>query len=1041
MTVELRLLPEVVCRGREITAPRLRDLLALLAADLPGGCGTGRLIEGLWPDEQPENPVKALQILVSRARAQLGADLIASTPAGYRLTLTAGQVDTTALHRHASAARTGDPRTALAEAEAGLRLWDGTADDALDPLSTLRRELRPAHRFLVRARGLALSRLGRHAEAIEPLTDAAREHPRDEEVLLELLRSESATVGPSAALARYEAYRRKLRDDLGTDPDAELQAWHRETLRAGAPAVRHGIPHESNPLVGRTDDLAAIRSLLRRSRVTTITGPGGIGKTRIAHAVGRDAEQPLVHFVPLAAVRTDGDVVRHVASALGVGELLRSRSPLPPDELSGVAEVLGAAPALLILDNCEQVLDGVAELVGALVSRTQDVRVLTTSRAPLGLSSESVYPLPELGLAATVELFTQRARAARPDADLPADIVAGLCRRLDGLPLAVELAAARVRVLSVAEIARRLTDRFALLRGGPRDAPQRHRTLAAVVDWSWHLLDEPAQAGLRALSVFPGGFTEDAARHLLGERDTLDVLDELTGQSLLKVSDTPAGTRFRMLETVREFGAARLDEAGETDRATGDFLAWAQDFGRAHHEAVFADNPSAATERIRAERDNLAAALRLGLERADGPTVAAAAAALGALWMFDSNFGRLAGLAVEVPDVLAHFHPEPAFVEVTRSAAAACTVTAFMLRGPRAMRSLIVLRRLPEAPPTTLIRALSITLCAFPEIMLPDRRALKALCDSGFPLLAFVARAVDSYRWETEGDAGQALTAALRMLEAAAEAGGAWLRLMTHARIGELYLQRGDAVSASRHLRAAIRLVEDVTPWPDTLGLRWGLMLAALQAGEVDEAERLLAGSGSAGVEDRFDVLTFDMGVRAEIALARNEVDRGLVLWRQAVARQRANGFLGLREAPWLDAWTLELTAVTVVAHAQHGRLDLIGDLIGELPVLVAQLFSERAAKLPAYLIGMPVRGAALVAAGMVALDRGDPTGVRMIALAEHMGFLRNFQPTMSPAGIRAAVVNADGPAYSAAVSEYAGLGPDELRAAALELVSASVRG
>ncbi|MDQ0379732.1 ATP-binding protein [Amycolatopsis thermophila] len=1041
MTVELRLLSQVTCRGREITARRLRDLLALLAADLPAGCGTGRLVDGLWPDEQPENPVKALQILVSRARAQLGADLIASTPTGYRLTLRPDQVDATALHQHAAAARSGDPRTALAEAEAGLRLWDGSADDGLGPLSALRREHRPAHRFLVRARGLALSRLGRHAEAAEPLAEAARERPRDEEVLLELLRSESATAGPSAALARYETYRRAVRDDLGTDPGAELQAWHRETLAASAPVARHGIPHEPNPLLGRADDLAAIRNLLRRSRVTTIAGPGGLGKTRVAHAVGRAAEQPVVHFVPLAAVRADEDVVRHVATALGVGGLRRSPSPVPRDELTGIAEVLGAAPALLILDNCEQVLDGVAELVGSLVSMTRDLRVLTTSRAPLALSSESVYPLPELDLSATVELFTERAGAARPDADLPEGAVTELCRRLDGLPLAVELAAARVRVLSVTEIARRLTDRFALLRGGPRDAPQRHRTLEAVVDWSWHLLDEPAQAALRALSVFPGGFTEDSARHLLGEGDTLDVLDELSRQSLLKVSDTATGTRFRMLETVREFAAARLAEAGGTARVTGDFLAWARDFGLAHHEPVFVDDPAGATERIRAERDNLAAALRLGLERADGPTVAATTAALGALWVFDSNFNRLAGLTVEVPDVLARFRPQPEFVEVTRTAAAVCTSATFMLRGPRAVRSLVVLRRLPAAPPTTVIRALSTVLCAFPEIMLADRRALNALCDSDFPLLAYAARAVDSYRWETEGDAGEALAAALRMLEAAEDAGGSWLRLMAHARVGELYLQRGDAASAARHLRVATRLLEDLTPWPDTLGIRWGLMLAALQAGEVDEAERLLAGSGSAGVEDRFDVLIFDMGVRAEVALARNEVERGLALWRQALARQRDSGFLGLRDAAGLDSWTLELISVTVVAHAQHGRLDLVADLVGELPALIPPLFSDRAAKLPAYLIGMPVRGAVLVAAGMVALDRGDTSGVRLIALGERLGFLRNFQPTMSPAGIRAAAENADGPAYSDAVSAYAGLGPADLLAAALDLVSEPVRG
>ena len=227
-----------------------------------------------------------------------------------------------------------------------------------------------------------------------------------------------------------------------------------------------------------------------------------------------------MHVVELAGVASDGDVAAEVASALGVGEdggnPAGRRSGPPGVAAAGIVTALGPGPALLVLDNCEHVVRSAADLVHALVSLTKDLRVLTTSRAPLGLSSESVYLLPELDLATTAELFRQRARAARPDADLPADAVRELCGRLDGLPLAAELAAARVRVMSVAEIARRLDDRFAVLRGGARDAPQRHRTLHAVIDWSWNLLDPAGQAAMRALSVFPGGFTADAARHLLG---------------------------------------------------------------------------------------------------------------------------------------------------------------------------------------------------------------------------------------------------------------------------------------------------------------------------------------------------------------------------------------------------------------------------------------------------------------------------------------------------------------------------------------------
>ncbi len=374
-------------------------------------------MEGLWPDELPERPGKALQVLVSRARAQLGADLIVSTPTGYRLDLAADQVDSSALLLHAAAsadrARAGDHAGSLAAAEAGLALWEGTPDqgaDSDDPVAALRAERAPVHDTLVRARALALARLGRHAEAAGPLAVAAAAHPRDEEVLGEMLRGEAATAGPSAALTRYEAYRRELRDELGTDPGPGLKAVQQELLRGEAPVARHGVPHEPNPLLGRDDDIAAVEGLLRVSRAVTVVGPGGLGKTRLAHAVSRRAEQRLVYFVPLAGVTEDADVAAEVASVLGAGAM---NGPASGDPVSGILGVLGSGPALLVLDNCEQVVRGAADLVQALISSSKDLRVLATSRSPLGLTSEAVYALPELGLAVSVELFTQRARAAR----------------------------------------------------------------------------------------------------------------------------------------------------------------------------------------------------------------------------------------------------------------------------------------------------------------------------------------------------------------------------------------------------------------------------------------------------------------------------------------------------------------------------------------------------------------------------------------------------------------------------------------------------
>ncbi|GAA2098988.1 hypothetical protein GCM10009801_70300 [Streptomyces albiaxialis] len=1050
--VELALLSRVAWRGQEITAPRLRGLLALLAEEPRAGCGTGRLVEGLWPDAGrdalPERPNKALQILVSRARALLGAEAVVRTPNGYRLALAEDRVDSSALLLRAAAcaerARAGDHAAALAEAEEGLALWDGPVDgggrdggdgcgdrdgDETDgPVGALRAARTPVRDALVRARALALAELGRYAEAAGPLAGVAAAHPRDEEVLAGLLRAEAATRGPSAALTRYEAYRRELREALGTEPGAGLRAVQRELLRDEPPVARHGVPHEPNPLLGRDADIAAVEELLRASRAVTVVGTGGLGKTRLAHAVSRRAGRRAVHFVPLAGVTADGDVAAEVASALGAGEGRGARpgalaGRAPGDPVAAVRSALGPGPALLVLDNCEHVVAGAAALVRALVSASasEELRVLATSRAPLGLTSEAVYALPGLGPGTTAELFVQRARAARPGVELPPDAVAEVCGHLDGLPLAVELAAARVRALSVPEIARRLADRFALLRGGPRDVPERHRTLHAVVEWSWNLLAEDARAALRTLSAFPGGFSGEAAAHMLGG-DALPLLEQAADQSLLTVADGPSGSvRYRMLETVREFGAARRAEAGEDEEAVARFLAWAREFGLAHYDVLVGPDPLAAWERIRAEQDNLVLALRHARARTDGASLASVTAVLAALWSTDLDYPRLVALAADTGPPLSHYRPEPAYVEAARAAAVLCTASLFMDHGPRATRQLVTLRRLPPAPPDTPARATAKVLAAIPEMRPPGYEVLHALCADAHPLVAGIAECVATYIWTYEHAPGRALAAARRMVAALEPVDIPALRVMAHARMSELCLQRARGDDAYAHLQAAHALLPRLGEEHDYSGIHQGLALACLQRGDPDEAERWLRHAEGTAAAQTGAFYSPDPGARAEIALARGRTETGLRLWREAVER--------LRGGSLLDPWALGIQSAAVTAHAHAGRTDLVQPTIDALRLHLRALLSPGAAT------PLPVLGTVLHALGTAGLPSGDTAPVRMLALAEHLHPPREFHPTMSATRARRAARAADPDAYTTAHAEYALLTPDALHEAARALL------
>jgi len=531
---------------------------------------------------------------------------------------------------------------------------------------------------------------------------------------------------------------------------------------------------------------------------------------------------------------------------------------------------------------------------------------------------------------------------------------------------------------------------------------------------------------------------------LLGA-DVLPVLEQLADQSLLKVTDTAPGTRYRMLETVREFAAEHREDAGETDRVTGRFLAWARDFGVAHHDSVLTGDDLPAFELVRTEQDNLVQALRHGLDRRDAGTVAAVSAVLGGLWAVESSFARLSALAGDTARILPSFRPEPALVEATRTSLVLGAVTGFLLGGPSPARFLVGLRRLPPAPPDTFAPAAQAVLNALDGSPEADFATLHALGQSDQPLVAGMADYMASYVWEEAGDLDGALAAARRSLAAWERRGSAWLRAAAHARIGELCLQVDEAGSgdeALRHLSAALAVVEAFGAWSTANRVREAIVGANLQRGAYDEAERELKLTTPHGADEPWDMSMFDTAVRAEIALGRGDVDTGLRLWRTAAATLRDTQRPGPGgDLSRLDPWALQVQAVAVVAHAHHGRLGLVAEITGALPAALSALTADPGPP-PGTLAasyGLAVCGSLLLALAMTDIDRGQRaadagfarSGARMIALAGRFGLKNGLQPTMSAARARRAAQDADGPAHAEAVSAYAGLDPEGLRAAA----------
>jgi predicted ATPase/DNA-binding SARP family transcriptional activator len=571
----------------DIGGVRAETLLALLALRAPSPVSADALIDELWAGEPPDGAATTLRSYVSRLRAALGDAPIERVGAGYALEMPPETID---VSRFESLARDGlelqrrrRHRRAANDLRAALELWRDEPFAGVAPDGILRSEaarLEELHMNVLEARIESDLELGRDAELLDELEGLVARHPFRERLWRLLMVALYRAGRQGDALAAYHRARAALADELGVDPGVDLQALEAAILRqdvappAAVPThAGAGLPTPLTGFVGRVRELDETRGLLARARLVTLVGVGGVGKTRLALEVARRAASDTVDevvVVDLVPVTDPGLVRALVLSSLGVQER--------PDMPLGIAlqQAMRGGDVLLVLDNCEHVREAVAQIAHDMLEGSPDLRVLATTRVILDVPGEAAYPVPPMVVpqagddedvvraSEAVQLLVDRATLSRHGLILDAaayETAARICRELDGLPLAIELAAARAKVLSLDEIAGRLRDRFRFLVSDRRLTAARHRTLREAMDWSFELL-EPDERGLLArLSVFPGGATLQsiAAVCLAGDEERAErLVERLADASLLTPVETRSGTRYRLLETVREYAAEQV---------------------------------------------------------------------------------------------------------------------------------------------------------------------------------------------------------------------------------------------------------------------------------------------------------------------------------------------------------------------------------------------------------------------------------------------------------------------------------------------------
>jgi predicted ATPase/DNA-binding SARP family transcriptional activator len=838
----------------DVPGARLRGLLTVLALESGHVVPKATLVDWLWGERPPSGAANALQRLVSRLRKALPEGLVEGQTDGYRLRVAPDAVDAVRFERLVGQARNEeDPRRVRLLREA-LALWRGAALQDVG--------LRDSAAFdaaVTRLEGLRLTALedrfdaevslGHGAELVTELTDLVAAHPLRERLVAALMRALVTTGRDTEALLVYQRTREALADALGVDPAPELSALHVALLRGELgrreqcwreEGRKTNLRAELTSFVGKDEDVAAVRELIAGHRLTTVIGPGGSGKTRLATETARTLLGGLpdgAWLVELASIGAGGDLAQSTLAALGLRDALLGGAP-DAEPMDRLIAAIRERETLLILDNCEHVIESAASFAHRALGECQRLRILATSREPLGITGEALWQAEPLALPAegadpgeiessqAVQLLRDRAGAVRKDLGTDARTLSNMarvCRALDGMPLAIELAAARLRTMSLDQLAARLDDRFRLLTGGSRTALPHHRTLRAVVDWSWELLTDAERMVLRRLSVFSGGASLDAAEQVCGgdpaERgEVLELLTALTEKSLL-LTESGSAPRYRMLDTIKEYARDRLAETGESDLARHAHLAYFTELAETADPHLRRAGQLEWLATLEAEHDNIAVALRGALAAGEAHGAMRLAAAAGWYWW-------LGGHKAEGIELITAAAGTPGEVSDGIRATVYALGVMFMTDGPadqyQAAEWIHKAYRFAQPgqtghPALAFVAPLESMLQA-PEAFLP---AWEALLTEDDPWVRALARLQLGKMRIMLGQAGRAADACLELALAEFRAlGERWGISFALRELADRIATRGEFAGAREHYDQAIVVVTEVGSVEDVVQMR-----------------------------------------------------------------------------------------------------------------------------------------------------------------------------------------------------------------------------